>query len=370
MAAVSADERRRPHQRAARHGARAPQRRARRRRRPRRTCCGPRARCSRSPSRAASPSWRWPRSARCTGWRCSSRPRPAGRGTRSAPALLAMVGLLLAARLSGATRWAAVAVISLLAILLAFMAGGISAELLRPANWDVLATGIQRGIGDLPGARVPYRGIDQWIRLVIPLGGTMLVVLAALTAFWPRRSATGFPIAALVMLVTLYAVPAVALDFEGEFLRGALLAILVLALPAAGAAAAHRGRRGRAARARRRGRRADHRARDRRRLAVVGLRVMGARHRLLALDLVLLEPRLRPARLAARRPRDAAREGQAARLLEGREPRRVRRRALEASRSPARARTSTSSSRPCPPSASASPSASRSTSATCARARS
>jgi hypothetical protein len=60
------------------------------------------------------------------------------------------------------------------------MAGGISAELLRPGNWDVLAAGIQRGIGDLPGARVPYRGIDQWIRLVIPLGGTMLVVLAAL----------------------------------------------------------------------------------------------------------------------------------------------------------------------------------------------
>ena len=141
-------------------------------------------------------------------------------------------------------------------------------------------------------------------------------------------------------------------------------------LPAAGAAAAQRGRRGRAARARRRGRRADRRARDRRRLAVVGLRVMGARHGLLALDLVLLEPRLRPARLAARRPRDAAREGQAARLLEGREPRRVRRRALEGvgvrharghrPRAPGPARRS----------ASASPSASRSTSATCARARS
>ncbi len=147
-------------------------------------------------------------------------------------ALLAMVGLLLVARIPAParpTRWAAVAVISLLAILLAFMAGGVSAELLRPGNWDVLAAGIQRGIGDLPGARVPYRGIDQWIRLVIPLGGTMLVVLAALTAFWPRRRATGFPIAALVMLVTLYAVPAVALDFEGEFLRGALLAMLVLA---------------------------------------------------------------------------------------------------------------------------------------------
>src|SRR3954451_24777905 len=75
-------------------------------------------------------------------------------------ALLAMVGLLLAARLNGPIRWVAVALISLLAILLAFMAGGVSAELLRPANWDVLAAGIQRGIGDLPGARVPYRGID------------------------------------------------------------------------------------------------------------------------------------------------------------------------------------------------------------------
>jgi transglutaminase-like putative cysteine protease len=144
-------------------------------------------------------------------------------------ALLVMVGLLLAARLSGPTRWAAVAVVSVLAIVLAFLAGGISAELLRPASWNELATGIHRGIGDLPGARVPYRGIDQWIRLVIPLGGTVLVAVAALTAFWPRRRATGFPIAALVMLVTLYAVPAVALDFEGEFLRGALLALLVLA---------------------------------------------------------------------------------------------------------------------------------------------
>ena len=46
--------------------------------------------------------------------------------------------------------------------LLAFLAGGISDELLRPGNWDALASGIERGIGALPGARVPYRGIDQW----------------------------------------------------------------------------------------------------------------------------------------------------------------------------------------------------------------
>jgi protein-glutamine gamma-glutamyltransferase len=160
--------------------------------------------------------------------------------------LLAMAGLLGAARLHGAPRWAAVAGISLAAVVLAFLAAGVPGEMLRPSNWDALASGIERGISALPGARVPYRGIDTWTRIVIPLGGTMLVVLAALAAFWPRRSTTGFPFVALILLVTLYAVPAVALIFEGEFLRGALLALLVLAflrlerlrLTEAGAAAA------------------------------------------------------------------------------------------------------------------------------------
>jgi transglutaminase-like putative cysteine protease len=143
--------------------------------------------------------------------------------------LLAMAGLLGAARLHGPTRWLAVAGTSLVTIVFAFLAAGVPDEMLRPSNWDALASGIERGISALPGARVPYRGIDQWTRIVIPLGGTMLTVLAALIAFWPRRSSTGFPFAALVLLVTLYAVPAVALDFDGEFLRGALLALLVLA---------------------------------------------------------------------------------------------------------------------------------------------
>jgi transglutaminase-like putative cysteine protease len=162
-------------------------------------------------------------------WMSMLEPSAPGRAWNAVGAsILAIAALLAAARLRGPARWLTVAATSLIAIMLAFLAGGVSAELLRPGNWDVLASGIQRGISDLPGARVPYRGIDPWIRLVIPLGGTVLTVVAALTAFWPRRAATGFPIAALVMLVTLYAVPAVALDFDGEFLRGALLALLVL----------------------------------------------------------------------------------------------------------------------------------------------
>ena len=103
-------------------------------------------------------------------------------------------------------------------------------ELLRPDRWGEFASGISRGLEALPGVRVPYRGVDQWTRTVIPLGGTVLVVLAAALAFWPRRNGkTGFPGVALFLLVALYAVPAVALDFENEFLRGAALALLVLA---------------------------------------------------------------------------------------------------------------------------------------------
>ena len=101
--------------------------------------------------------------------------------------------------------------------------------MLRPDNWGALMSGVGRGIDALPGARVPYRGVDDWTRLVIALGGTVLIVLAALAAFWPRgHGRLGFPGVALVLLVTLYAVPAVALDFSGEFLRGALLTLLVI----------------------------------------------------------------------------------------------------------------------------------------------
>ena len=200
-------------------------------------------------------------------------------------ALLAMVGPARAPRACRRRRAGRRSRSSaLLALLLAFLAGGISAELLRPANWDVLAAGIQRGIGDLPGARVPYRGIDQWIRLVIPLGGTMLVVARGARPRSGRGAArTGFPIAALVMLVD-------ALRGAG---RRARLRGRVPARRAAGAARARASCGSSGCGSPRPARPpllavgvavagADRRARARRRLAVVGLRVVGARHRRLA----------------------------------------------------------------------------------------
>jgi MYXO-CTERM domain-containing protein len=93
----------------------------------------------------------------------------------------------------------------------------------------VKTLGREKGISDLPGVRVPYRGLDDWVRTVIPLGGSALVLLAALAAFWPRRAGFGFPGVALLLLIVLYVVPVVALDFNAEFLRGATFALLMVA---------------------------------------------------------------------------------------------------------------------------------------------
>ena len=143
--------------------------------------------------------------------------------------LLAAAAMLGAGRLSGWRRTlvAVAAIVPLSRFML--MAGRVADELLLPSGWSELAGGISRGISDLPGVRVPYRGLDEWVRTVIPLGGSVLVLLAALLAFWPRRSRLGFPGAALLVLIVLYVVPVVALDFTGEFLRGGVFTLLMIA---------------------------------------------------------------------------------------------------------------------------------------------
>jgi transglutaminase-like putative cysteine protease len=141
----------------------------------------------------------------------------------------AMAALLIAARLRAPLRLPAAVLVAVAATAFAMLAGGVADELLLPSRWGELLSGIGRGISALPGARIPYRGLDQWTRTVIALGGTTLAVAAALTAFWPRRHGLGLHLVALVLLVTMYAVPAVALNLGSEFLSGAVLSLLVVA---------------------------------------------------------------------------------------------------------------------------------------------
>ena len=179
-------------------------------------------------------------------WMSMLEPAEPGRGWAVVGvSLLAMGGLLLVGRVHGGAR-RALALVALLIPLLALMllAGGARDELLLPSNWSELTSGISRGISDLPGVRVPYRGIDPWVRFVIPLGGSALALVAALLAFWPRRGGLGRPYAALTALIVLYVTPVVALDFPTEFLRGAVFTLLMvcflrlekLRMPDAGAA--------------------------------------------------------------------------------------------------------------------------------------
>ena len=230
-----------------------------------------------------------------------------------------------AARLPGRWSQVAAAIVALAAIGPALLAGGLGDEYLRPDRWGDLMAGVGRGLDALPGVRVPYRGLDEWTRAVIGMGGTLLIVLAGLLAFWPRRGRTGFPPLALLLLAHAVRRPGgrARLRRRVHPRRGAGAADD--RVPARRAARRQR----RAGRRRRRGRRGDrgarHRARDRRPPAVVGLRAVGARHGRRARGRLLLEPRLQPAELAARRPRAAAGQGVDPGLLEGGRPRRVRR---------------------------------------------
>jgi len=141
-----------------------------------------------------------------------------------------ILAMLAAARLPRLLRPVAATLIALAGFAFALMAGGAADEELRPERWGSLMGRIGRGLEALPGVNVPYRGVDGSTMLALGVGGTLLAVLAAVLAFWPRSGGrTGFRAAALILLVALYAVPAIVLDFQGEFLRGALLAVLVLA---------------------------------------------------------------------------------------------------------------------------------------------
>jgi transglutaminase-like putative cysteine protease len=163
-------------------------------------------------------------------WMSMLEPAEANRGwTVVGVGVLAVAAMYGAGRLDGRRRVLAAvgSIVPLTALML--LAGRVPDELIPPGGWSELAGGISRGISDLPGVRVPYRGLDEWVRTIIPLGGSALVLAAALLAFWPRRTRLGFPGIALVVLIVLYVVPVVAMDFNVEFLRGALFTLLMVA---------------------------------------------------------------------------------------------------------------------------------------------
>jgi transglutaminase-like putative cysteine protease len=165
-------------------------------------------------------------------WMMMLEPAEPGRALLVVAVGLVGAGLMLAVgRRATTTRartlGALAAIVPIAALML--LAGRVADELVLPTGWTELAEGIARAIEDLPGIRVPYRGLDEWVRTAIPLGGSALVALAAILAFWPRGNGRlGFPALALLALLTLYVVPVVALAMEHEFWRGAAFTLLMV----------------------------------------------------------------------------------------------------------------------------------------------
>jgi protein-glutamine gamma-glutamyltransferase len=158
---------------------------------------------------------------------------PGGAGRAVLMALLAAAAgaalLGLAAVDRPLLRHGACAAVVVLTLALMLEAAGVGARLLAPDAWDDLAAGMGQGIEALPGATVPYRGADEWVRITILAGAGGLLLLAAALAFWPREG-NARPTAAAVALGVLYAVPAVERNFSHPFLSGAVFALLLAGL--------------------------------------------------------------------------------------------------------------------------------------------
>jgi protein-glutamine gamma-glutamyltransferase len=158
--------------------------------------------------------------------------RPARGGDMFLSLLFALAGG--AALIALPTRWpewqrrTAAGVVAFVLLILALLVAGVPLRMLGWHQWDDLVSGMSQGISSTPAITVPYRGIDEWVRTAILSGGTALLALAALLAFWPRRGTTpGYPIAAAVALGTLYAVPIIEHGPDAPYFDGALFCIVL-----------------------------------------------------------------------------------------------------------------------------------------------
>ena len=114
-------------------------------------------------------------------------------------------------------------------IVLALLIAGVPLRLLGPRNWDELASGLAQGMESLPAITVPYRGIDEWVRIALIASGVALTGLAALIAFWPRPQARtpGRSLPAAIALGALFTIPIVEHAPTAPYLSGAVFCILL-----------------------------------------------------------------------------------------------------------------------------------------------
>jgi transglutaminase-like putative cysteine protease len=138
--------------------------------------------------------------------------------------------LALTARWRGLPGLAYRVLIALAMIAAALVVTGVQARLLLPGNWDDFRDGLDRGFSGLDSFRWPYDEGDSWVRLTLLLGMPILVVPAAILAFWPaRRGAGTLRWIALALLLVAYGTGTTQLGLGGWAVRGAALLVVMAA---------------------------------------------------------------------------------------------------------------------------------------------
>jgi protein-glutamine gamma-glutamyltransferase len=160
-------------------------------------------------------------------WATMLTPAPAWRllGLLALAIALAGLGGAVAAR----SRSAAAA-IAVIAVIAAFPLAGVPLAWVRHVRIAVTANGIGEGLSALPGALVPYSGVNDWLRTVILLGAAVLLLDGALMlAFGPPRCSDLRRAAAALPLVALAVVPSTLNRPSLAYLHGLLLFALIAA---------------------------------------------------------------------------------------------------------------------------------------------
>jgi transglutaminase-like putative cysteine protease len=151
---------------------------------------------------------------------------PAGGLAWVVVALCAAVAMIACARLPRHLCAAATVATAVGALAVAALVSGVDPALLKPARWDELYAGLERGAQQLGVVRLPYAGADPWPRQALDLAGALMCVLAGLLVAWPRSTGRGFPFVAWALLLVLVVAPVVAFGGSQPIALGLLLAIL------------------------------------------------------------------------------------------------------------------------------------------------
>lgn len=158
-------------------------------------------------------------------WGTMLSPMPTGRmlGLLALAVVVAGAGPILRARSP-----VLIALLVVVAVILLFGIAGLPWRWIRHVRLALSADAIDQGLTALPNAFIPYTGINEWVRMVVVLGGGLLLLLGAVPlAFGPHAVSDARKAMAAVPLVALAIVPSTIVRPSVAYLHGLILFILL-----------------------------------------------------------------------------------------------------------------------------------------------